>query len=204
MRDDCSAASLNLEIVDHHHALWPEVTQQITRRYQQAFDARLCSFMPAFMALMMDNEIKSLCGFRMAHNEPLFLEQYLDEQADVLLSHTFNTHIQRTQLIEFGQLASFTNGISPLHFLLMTETLVELGFEWCIFTATDPLHALMRRLGLRPLVIAEADPSRIPQAGTIWGTYYQHQPRILAGNLQQGLTLLRAQRQGLTNKVIGG
>ncbi|CSI65982.1 thermostable hemolysin [Vibrio cholerae] len=27
----------------------------------------------------------------------------------------------------------------------MAQQLVAMGFEWCIFTATDPLHALIWR-----------------------------------------------------------
>jgi phosphoglycolate phosphatase-like HAD superfamily hydrolase len=95
-------------------------------------------------------------------------------------------------VIEFGQLASFAHGNSPIHFFLMAEKLVEQGYEWCIFTATDPLHALMKRLGLTPTVIAEASAERVPEAEKIWGTYYQHKPRVLAGNLVEGYQHLSA------------
>ena len=155
--------------------------------------------MPAFMVLTVENEMIASCGFRVAEDEPLFLEQYLDTDADVLVSQTFNTKIKRSQLIEFGQLSSFTRSTSPLHFLLMVETLVSLGYKWCIFTAIGPLHALMKRLGLYPTLIAEANPNNIPNVEHTWGTYYKHQPRIMAGNLQQGLTLLQARH--MTYKV---
>ncbi|CSC33336.1 thermostable hemolysin [Vibrio cholerae] len=48
----------------------------------------------------------------------------------------------------------------------------------------------MRRFGLQPTLIAQASPARIPNASQIWGTYYQHRPRILAGNLVHGCTHL--------------
>lgn len=184
--------STSLEIIDPNHLLWRDATNQVYLRYQQAFDARLCTFMPAFLALIQDGEIKSLCGFRIAQNEPLFLEQYLDQSADAILSDTFGCPISRSKLVEFGQLASFARGLSPLHFTLIAQRLVDLGFEWCIFTATDPLHVLMKRLGLAPTVIAQADPTRITDATTTWGSYYQHQPRILAGNLRLGLARLHS------------
>jgi len=70
--------------------------------------------------------------------------------SEQVLSQRFSSDIQRSNLIEFGHLASFTKGTSPTHFYLMAEMLVSMGFEWCIFTATDPLHALMTRMGLEP------------------------------------------------------
>ncbi|WP_282176077.1 thermostable hemolysin [Vibrio nereis] len=186
MKHPITTPEIKLEIVAPNHPLWPKVTQQLCTRYEQAFDAKLATFMPEFMALTIDGEIKSLCGFRSAGNEALFLEQYLDDKAEVLLRQHFDTEISRSSVIEFGQLASFAHGNSPIHFFLMAEKLVEQGYEWCIFTATDPLHALMKRLGLSPIIIAEASPERVPEAEKIWGTYYQHKPRVLAGNLIQG------------------
>jgi len=180
-----------LEIVDRSHFQRQAIEDYIARRYSSAFDARLDAFMPTFLALMEGDEIRSLCGFRVAVDEPLFLEQYLDETADTLLSNVFQSEIKRDKLIEFGQLASFSKGFSTLHFLLMTQYLVQSGYEWCIFTATDPLYAMMSRLGLDTIVLSEADPSRIPDATHIWGSYYQYQPRIIAGNLKQGLVHLQ-------------
>ncbi|MFG0607329.1 thermostable hemolysin [Vibrio mimicus] len=179
-------SELQLEVITSTHARWNEATSLVHERYQQAFDAHLTTFMPAYLALLDQAEMKSVCGFRIAEHEPLFLEQYLDEPADVILSERFACAIARGKLIEFGHLASFSRGLSAYHFRLIAQQLVAMGFEWCIFTATDPLHALMRRFGLQPTLIAKASSARIPNATQVWGTYYQHSPRILAGNLVQG------------------
>ncbi|PJC86030.1 delta-VPH [Vibrio sp. HA2012] len=195
MKASIDIKKLNLEVIDRQHPLWEQAVSQIQERYRQAFDARLCSYMPIFTALMQSEHIISLCGYRIAEGETLFLEQYLAKPADVILSETFDTYVLRKSLVEFGQLGSFTKGISYIHFLKMTETLVEQGMEWCIFTATDPLYALMKRLGLSPVVIADADPDKIPHAPEIWGTYYQYQPRVFAGNLKHGLELLSSRLQ---------
>lgn len=192
MKDFFQDHQLQLAIVDRNHPDRADVEHYIAQRYSLAFDARLDTFMPTFMALMDNNQIKSLCGYRVAGDEPLFLEQYLDQPADVLLAQVFAKRVDRHQLIEFGQLASFSKGFSSLHFLLMTQKLVEQGYEWCVFTATDPLYAMMSRLGLDTVILAEADPSRIPNAATIWGNYYQYQPRIVAGHLSGALQHLQA------------
>ncbi len=193
-----------LEIVDRSHAQRQEVENYISSRYSLAFDAHLDAYMPTFMALVEGNEIRSLCGFRVASEDSLFLEQYLDQTADALLSQVYGTQINRNELIEFGQLASFSKGFSAVHFLLMTEYLVQSEYQWCIFTATDPLYAMMSRLGLETVTLAEADPSRIPNATDVWGSYYQHQPRIVAGNLKQGLSHLSELFHQRSLRTLGG
>ena len=125
---------------------------------------------------MQGEQVKSLCGFRVAQDEPLFLEQYLDQDAQILLSNLFKQNITRANLIEFGQLASFSKGMSAQHFLLMAEILVERRLSVVHLTATDPLLAMMARFGIYPTVITEADPSRIADASEVWGSYYQYQP----------------------------
>ncbi len=204
MTDARQSHPFKLEIVDRTHSQRKEVEHYISARYSLAFDAHLDAFMPTFMALVEEEEIRSLCGFRVASEEPLFLEQYLDLSADTLLSHVYGNQVNRGELIEFGQLASFSKGFSAVHFLLMTEFLVQSGYEWCIFTATDPLYAMMSRLGLETVTLAQADPSRVPNATEIWGSYYQYQPRIVAGNLKQGLHHLNALFEQRAHRHGGG
>lgn len=181
-----------LDIVGPMHPLWSKVTNHVSQRYQDAFFANLKQFMPAYLTLIEGNEIISVCGFRIAQNEPLFLEQYLEDDAHKLISNVFDCDVKRANLVEFGHLASFAKGMSSLHFYLIAQRLVSLGFEWCIFTATDPLHAMMTRLGLEAHIIAPADQNKVPDAKATWGSYYEHQPRVLAGNLVKGLERLKA------------
>ncbi|MCZ4295357.1 MULTISPECIES: thermostable hemolysin [Vibrio] len=191
MKPQTQATHFQLDIVYPSHALWKPVVNHVSLRYQQAFRAELKLFMPAYLTLLDNDEIASVCGFRIAADEPLFLEQYLDAPAEVLISNLFQQPVERSNLVEFGHLASFAKGMSPLHFFLIAECLVENGFEWCIFTATDPLFALMSRLGLEPRLIADADAEKILDAPKVWGTYYEHQPKVFAGNLIKGLQRLR-------------
>ncbi|PWI35151.1 delta-VPH [Vibrio albus] len=199
MKASIDTNELQLQVIDRHHPFWDRAVCQIRERYQQAFEAQLYSFMPVYTALTQSEQIISLCGYRIAGSESLFLEQYLGKQAEIILSETFSATVLRESLVEFGHLGSFAKGISYFHFLKMTEILVEQGMEWCIFTATDPLYALMKRLGLNPVVIADADPEKIPDASSTWGSYYQYQPRVFAGNLRHGLELLRSRSQSTEN-----
>ncbi|MCA0937213.1 thermostable hemolysin [Vibrio alginolyticus] len=190
-QEQTSIQGFTLDIVSPTHPLWHKVIEHVSLRYQKAFFAELKIFMPAYLTLTDNDSIISVCGFRIAEQEPLFLEQYLDDEAQNLVSSIFQCDVKRSNLVEFGHLASFAKGMSALHFYLIAQMLVEHGFEWCIFTATDPLHAMMARLGLEPQVITHADPNKVPDAQSTWGSYYEHQPRVLAGNLVKGLERLR-------------
>jgi len=190
-----AATSSQLSIVGPDHPMWQNVVTHVQQRYQLAFMANVKQNMPAYLALMDNNAILSVCGFRAAQNEALYLEQYLERPAEQHVAELFNCSLSRANLVEFGHLASFTKGLSPLHFYLIAELLVEQGFEWCIFTATDPLHALMMRLGLEPKLIAEASPTKINDAQNIWGSYYETHPKVYAGSLSKGLQRLRLLQQ---------
>jgi hypothetical protein len=182
----------NLLIIDKLHPYRQDVEQYVSTRYKDAFNANIIEFMPTFMAIYDDRQVLlSVCGFRVASQEPLYLEQYLSQPADTLMAESLDRNIDRSKLIEFGQLASFSHGMSPLHFLLMTQKLVDSGFEWCIFTATDPLYVMMCRLGLQLHVLSDANPNVISNAESTWGTYYHHQPRVSAVNLPLGLLQLK-------------
>ncbi|WP_354623129.1 thermostable hemolysin [Psychromonas sp. MME2] len=129
---------VTLKVIDCSHPLRQEVERYVACRYELAFTAKITEFMPTFLAIYSENgELLSVCGYRIASDEPLFLEQYLAQPAEQIMAKQFAQVIARSNLIEFGQLASFSKGISPLHFLLMAKHLTEQGFEWCIFTATN-------------------------------------------------------------------
>ncbi|ABM02794.1 thermostable hemolysin [Psychromonas ingrahamii 37] len=182
---------VTLKVINKSHPLRQKVEQYVASRYLLAFDAHITEFMPTFLGVYSEkNELLSVCGYRIASQEPLFLEQYLTKPAEQIMSGQFSQPIVRSTLIEFGQLASFSKGISPWHFLLMAKHLIEQGFEWCIFTATDPLYVMMVHLGLKPAVLGNADQQNINNAQTTWGTYYHTQPRVSAGNLKAGLAQL--------------
>lgn len=201
-----SRDQVQLHIVDKNHIDKSHVESYIQARYEKAFNAHVDEFMPMFVAIYnQQQQLLSACGYRVASDEALFLEQYLDKPADDMMSNEFGQIIERHKLIEFGQLASFSHGMSPMHFMLMAEHLVALGYEWCIFTATDPLYAMMCRLGLQPTILANANSASVTDAQYKWGTYYHHQPKVSAGNIKQGLEQLLqlSQQRNINKKRVG-
>jgi hypothetical protein len=192
---------VTLKVINKSHPLRQKVEQYVASRYLLAFDAHITEFMPTFLGVYSaQNELLSVCGYRIASHETLFLEQYLTMPAERIMSRQFSQPIARSSLIEFGQLASFSKGVSPWHFLLMAKHLIEQDFEWCIFTATDPLYVMMVHLGLNPSVLGDADQQNIEKTQTTWGTYYHTQPRVSAGNLKAGLAQLIKRYNEISNR----
>ena len=70
---------------------------------------------------------------------------------------------------------------------LLACHLHRLGYRWVAFTATRALRNTFHRLGLRPLRLTRADPARLPDGGASWGTYYDHDPVVMAGKISHGL-----------------
>lgn len=202
MTTNTANSNFELRFIDKKHPCRKDVEQYVATRYQDAFNANIVEFMPTFIAIYNEQqEILSVCGYRVASQESLFLEQYLHQPADQLMTTSFDKNIDRSKLIEFGQLASFSHGLSPMHFMLMAQCLVDQGFEWCIFTATDPLYVMMRRLGLQMQVLSDANQEEIADAESTWGTYYHQKPRVSSGNLKLGLEQLTQRFERLNTRL---
>lgn len=178
--------SLRLQVITPDHPDRTMIENYVAQRYQRAFDAQLETFMPVYLALYEQDKLISVCGIRSAASESLFLESYLIRPAEIMIGERLGINVSRGELIEFGQLASFSKGFSRAHFFMMSQHLIAMGYRCCIFTATGPLLALMQRMHLQPQIIGAANPQVIERAWQ-WGNYYQHHPQVMAGMLSQGV-----------------
>lgn len=163
----------------------------IQAAYQRAFDARIPHFLPLLAGLYRaDGELVAACGLQLAGPAPLYLEQYLDQPAERLLAGQRGISVPRASLVEIGNLATSAPGNGRLMFAAVCRQLYRQGQQWVVFTATQPLLNSFHRLHLSPLELATADPSRVGGDAAHWGRYYQHQPRVMAGELAEGHRIL--------------
>lgn len=159
----------------------------IYNQFKLKHGAEIRYFMPYLLSLENSNkEVISAAGFRPACNENLFLEQYLDESVETLLSGFFRRSIQRESIIEVGNLASDCPGSSRLMIMSMTSLFEQQGFEWVVMTGTNELLNIFRNLKLQPIPITQAEASRLCDKQSNWGSYYTHDPRVMAGNIRKG------------------
>jgi hypothetical protein len=91
--------------------------------------------------------------------------------------------------VEVGNLAA-DPGLGRAVVATMTLVLYQLGFRHVLFAATGVLRASFGRLGLAPVLLANADASRLRDTRSNWGSYYEHRPQVLCGDLSAGLQLL--------------
>lgn len=173
-------------------ALRPKVEATIRRVYAEHFDARVQSFAPMLVSLhegeVAEARIVAAAGYRIA-TQPLFLETYLDRPVDELLA-SHGTRPARERIVEVGHLAAARSGEGRRLILRLAQEFARLDIEWVVGTLTEELRLLFQRMGIAPIALGAADPARLGAAAADWGSYYDHHPVVLAGNLSQALRRL--------------
>jgi hypothetical protein len=162
--------------------------QFIAERFSRAYGARLQHFLPHLLGVKDGlGRWQAAAGYAAAGVQPLFLEQYLEEPIENALSAELGREIPRNSIVEVGNLAADSAGMARALIPQLARHLHRMGYRWVAFTATRALRNSFRRLGLRPLHIAEADPARLPDRGASWGSYYDQDPVVMAGRIALGL-----------------
>lgn len=183
---DCSTAAASLRL---HPLADPDrgrVQRFIAGVYLRHFEARPPSFMPRLVSVQANGRICAAAGYRSAR-ESLFLERYLPQPIERMLSAAAGSRIRREHIVEVGHFASARAGEGRRLMASLGRHLADRGFRWVALTATAELRVILRRLGLTPLTLIDADPARLGADAAVWGSYYAHAPQVLAGDLVAAL-----------------
>ena len=162
--------------------------------YRQHFGARLNHFMPVLVSRGSDGAICAAAGYRSAV-EPLFLERYLPQPVEQVLAAAIGQPAARGEIVEIGQFASQFAGEGRRLMLELARHLVDTGFRWAVMTATAELRRLFRHQGLSALPLAAAQRRCVGDEAPLWGSYYRHAPKVLAGDLRASLATLQQGRR---------
>lgn len=162
--------------------------------YWAHYRARIRTLAPVLVALSAGGRIVAAAGYRAA-TQPLFLERYLPAAVEQCVHDACGVMPHRERIVEVGHLASVRNGAGRMLMPFLGAHLVANGFEWVVSTATAELHSLFCRLGLAPLVLGAADPAVLGADAADWGSYYDHQPQVLAGSIVEGMAHLTRDRR---------
>jgi len=173
-----------------------ELERFIAVKYRQVHDADLNEYLPLLLGIHDKGELMCAAGFRPGLHRPLFLEQYLDGPIEQQVAILARQPVDRCSLVEIGNLAIARHGYGPVFMVMMAAILAEASYEWMIFTVTDQVERLIRRLGLELDYLAVADANRLNSDQSRWGRYYENNPRVLVGNLKKAMDVI-AQRDPL-------
>ena len=181
----------------------------IRERFAARHGARIRHFMPALLQLEDTHGAPfGAVGLRSAATESLFLERYLDRPIEAEIARRSCTPVARSQIVEVGNLAARGTGHARLLIVALTSLLASQGYDWVVFTGTVELLNSFGRLDLGLLHLANADPARMGDERVDWGSYYDNQPQVMAGNVRRGHACLLANGvyhrlgyQALTDKV---
>ena len=159
-----------------------EVETFIHNVFYHAYGANVTQFMPTLIALR-DAEFKLMAAFGMrdAANSPLFLEQYLDEPIEAVISAQLGVPIQRGSITEIGNLAVVNPRNSGVLISHVIQHSLEMGVEWCVATAHHSLQNGLIKGGRDVYPVHPVDPQRLsPAELATWGHYYDNQPQVIA------------------------
>ncbi len=151
------------------------------------YGARVASFAPDVMLLEQNGRPFAAAGWRGASRGRLFLESYLEQPAEVLISRLAGHPVSREKVVEVGHLAARQAGGGVRMILTLAAHLDAQGYEWVMFTATRELIGIFAKMGLPPLALAVADPACLGEAARDWGSYYDTRPIVVAGRIRLAL-----------------
>lgn len=162
-----------------------EVEAFVQRVYRQRFGADVRHFAPMLVSLRgAQGEVVAAAGYRAADSGPLFLERYLPTSVERLLPGAAPV---RARIVEVGHLAGSQAGEGRRLILLLGMHLAAQRFDWVVSTLTEELRHLFVRMGVAPLALGVADPDVLGDEAPHWGSYYEHRPVVLAGQIEPAL-----------------
>lgn len=171
-----------------------EVEAFISETFALAYQAQVRRFMPRLLGICTkEGGLLAAFGVRSAAHEKLFLESYLDAPIEQVIEARVGIKPQRGRVVEIGNLAAVYPGAVRWMIVAMTVMLYEEGYEWVTFTGTAALRNGFNKLGLHPIEICPARAESLDaEERARWGSYYQHQPIVMFGNIRAGFQAMRA------------
>lgn len=177
-------------LIDHHHPQRESLREFIRQQFHHHHGARITAFHPLLLTLSCLGNYRAALGIRCAAADHLFLEHYLDDTADRVLSSALKGHpVARDQIVEIGNLVSTLNGATQLLFLVLVAMLHRAGYPWVMFTATPQVQRSIARLGFAVTPLCRADPERVPGGAKQWGRYYDNVPEVIAGDIRASMAI---------------
>lgn len=159
--------------------------------FHVSYNAKILTFLPLLLGIKTDEQLVGALGLQAAERRELFVEQYLDQPIEAAIGHQF----ARDEIVELGNLASAKPGQGVLLYLLAVAALHRSGMPGLVFAANRAVRTSIRRIGFTAHPIAPAQAACLGDKARDWGSYYNGDPWVMLGDLDQTMTVARAQRR---------
>jgi hypothetical protein len=154
----------------------------IAERFHAAYGAQVKHFCRHLLGMRgASGAWQAAAGYSPAAERALYLEHYLDGPVEAVLTDMLGAPVPRGRIVEVGNLASAARGFGGRFLPALRRHLLEHDYRWAVFTATREVRAILQHLAFEARSIGPAAPSRLPDGGAGWGTYYAHEPSVMAG-----------------------
>jgi len=193
------AINCSLGLRTRKHPLRATLENYIAVRYARHHRASIEHFMPNLLVLEEGLQTRAALGLNSARNQALFLECYLDKPVEQAISQQLCTPVDRSKVIEIGNLAASQKAGSHLLFTLLSALLDQAGYRWIVFTATPCVQTMVENMGFSLQAISDAKAECI-NASENWGSYYETRPQVMVGCIDDAMrkALSPAMRAELT------
>lgn len=158
-------------------------------RFDEAHSATPCVDYPRWNRVNNENARPTAAlGYRDASDGRLFLETYLDASVERIVSEIFGRDIARQAIVEIGCLAAMPS-LALVRLWCDTANSLVGTHEVAVATLTRPLRRMFAKVGLPLVELARANPALVSDA-TSWGSYYETDPVVCAGDIGAGAAAL--------------
>ncbi len=165
----------------------PLLEEFVRSEFLAHFGATIRHFMPQLLCLTgASGDIRAVVGCRAAAAERLFLEAYTGAPIEHVLAAQNGFFVPRERIVEIGSLACRNATAAVAIVRALVPHLTSAGFSWAVFTGADTVMNVFRSLGLAPRALCPANPLSLGEARYDWGTYYDHNPHVMAGRIADG------------------
>ena len=182
------AKHISIRVLNGHSPDFQPAKNFISKAYELEFGASIEVNYPTLISVYDGcGKILAAVGLRRAGDEPLFLEQYIKQPLESALFPFAPHDINRKAIAELG---SFATSRSSASIYLMGATaayLVMQKVEYASVTATDKLVRLFGLFNFDIRVICPAQKSALHCNDVDWGSYYDCNPQVAIGSVQQCL-----------------
>jgi len=158
-----------------------ELERFIRDIFRQTYGAEIKRFKPYLMSLRdHDDKLIAACGLYSATTGRLFLECYLDQPIEALLSTHAGLPLKRSDIVEIGDFSVAELGMARYLITAINDQLHFTSKQWAVFTATPALRDAYIKLGMNPEILADVDINRLPpEDRTAWGNYFEQKQQVM-------------------------